>query len=222
MCTVNLWWYVGNMNGEIQLKFPYSDYRLKLECEKLAGEKTEMQRHYVMVSQVGGRCGDIRIIVHIEVEPSSILTDMMCSGCDMCSQQLKCRELYLHFSSFMDYGIHVSLWSEQDISDVNMQRWLMLGSDLCAHTAQTIPRRALEVWCDHWVVRPVLMKTFCAWWSWTWVEIELIIYPSLSLSLSLVSVLRDVLRIERGNAQTGEEIYLRVVTCQRVDVLGLI
>lgn len=23
---------------------------LKLECEKLAGEKTEMQRHYVMVS----------------------------------------------------------------------------------------------------------------------------------------------------------------------------
>ena len=25
---------------------------LKLECEKLAGEKTEMQRHYVMVSNV--------------------------------------------------------------------------------------------------------------------------------------------------------------------------
>ena len=27
-------------------------YRLKLECEKLAQEKTEMQRHYVMVSIV--------------------------------------------------------------------------------------------------------------------------------------------------------------------------
>lgn len=25
-------------------------FRLKLECEKLANEKTEMQRHYVMVS----------------------------------------------------------------------------------------------------------------------------------------------------------------------------
>ena len=25
-------------------------FRLKLECEKLASEKTEMQRHYVMVS----------------------------------------------------------------------------------------------------------------------------------------------------------------------------
>jgi hypothetical protein len=27
-------------------------FRLKLECEKLASEKTEMQRHYVMVSTV--------------------------------------------------------------------------------------------------------------------------------------------------------------------------
>lgn len=26
--------------------------RLKLECEKLASEKTEMQRHYVMVSEM--------------------------------------------------------------------------------------------------------------------------------------------------------------------------
>lgn len=26
------------------------DFSLKLECEKLASEKTEMQRHYVMVS----------------------------------------------------------------------------------------------------------------------------------------------------------------------------
>ena len=26
------------------------NFRLKLECEKLAQEKTEMQRHYVMVS----------------------------------------------------------------------------------------------------------------------------------------------------------------------------
>lgn len=27
-------------------------FRLKLECEKLASEKTEMQRHYVMVSEL--------------------------------------------------------------------------------------------------------------------------------------------------------------------------
>ena len=27
-------------------------FRLKLECEKLAQEKTEMQRHYVMVSGI--------------------------------------------------------------------------------------------------------------------------------------------------------------------------
>lgn len=32
--------------------FPFSLFRLKLECEKLASEKTEMQRHYVMVSEV--------------------------------------------------------------------------------------------------------------------------------------------------------------------------
>lgn len=30
----------------------FSVVRLKLECEKLANEKTEMQRHYVMVSTV--------------------------------------------------------------------------------------------------------------------------------------------------------------------------
>ena len=30
---------------------PFSSlYSLKLECEKLASEKTEMQRHYIMVS----------------------------------------------------------------------------------------------------------------------------------------------------------------------------
>lgn len=28
------------------------NFSLKLECDKLATEKTEMQRHYVMVSQV--------------------------------------------------------------------------------------------------------------------------------------------------------------------------
>ena len=33
---------------EMFLNFKY--FRLKLECEKLAQEKTEMQRHYVMVS----------------------------------------------------------------------------------------------------------------------------------------------------------------------------
>ena len=27
-------------------------HSLKLECEKLASEKTEMQRHYVMVSEL--------------------------------------------------------------------------------------------------------------------------------------------------------------------------
>lgn len=27
-------------------------YRVKLECDKLASEKTEMQRHYVMVSEL--------------------------------------------------------------------------------------------------------------------------------------------------------------------------
>lgn len=36
-------------------------YSLKLECEKLATEKTEIQRHYVMVSELhlkgGGRWG---------------------------------------------------------------------------------------------------------------------------------------------------------------------
>lgn len=32
--------------------------RLKLECEKLAGEKTEMQRHYVMVSRGSDRRGE--------------------------------------------------------------------------------------------------------------------------------------------------------------------
>lgn len=32
--------------------FFFSLFRLKLECEKLASEKTEMQRHYVMVSEV--------------------------------------------------------------------------------------------------------------------------------------------------------------------------
>lgn len=31
--------------------FSLLDYRLKLECEKLTNEKTEMQRHYVMVSK---------------------------------------------------------------------------------------------------------------------------------------------------------------------------
>lgn len=33
----------SNMNTNL-------NFRLKLECEKLAQEKTEMQRHYVMVS----------------------------------------------------------------------------------------------------------------------------------------------------------------------------
>ena len=32
-------------------------FSLKLECEKLANEKTEMQRHYVMVSRVNYRFG---------------------------------------------------------------------------------------------------------------------------------------------------------------------
>lgn len=31
--------------------FRFFRFRLKLECEKLASEKTEMQRHYVMVSE---------------------------------------------------------------------------------------------------------------------------------------------------------------------------
>ena len=31
-------------------------YSLKLECEKLAQEKTEMQRHYVMVRTNIGEC----------------------------------------------------------------------------------------------------------------------------------------------------------------------
>ena len=54
---------IQNINSTQQLKLKYSIlfetdrilsflFRLKLECEKLAQEKTEMQRHYVMVSTI--------------------------------------------------------------------------------------------------------------------------------------------------------------------------
>lgn len=36
-------------SGESGLPTPHLLPSLKLECEKLASEKTEMQRHYVMV-----------------------------------------------------------------------------------------------------------------------------------------------------------------------------
>lgn len=36
----------------VVLRFPYVLNSLKLECEKLASEKTEMQRHYVMVRKL--------------------------------------------------------------------------------------------------------------------------------------------------------------------------
>ena len=35
------------------LALPLFFFSLKLECDKLASEKSEMQRHYVMVSQPG-------------------------------------------------------------------------------------------------------------------------------------------------------------------------
>ena len=44
--------YETNSIHGIKIKSPIFIYRLKLECEKLANEKTEMQRHYVMVSKV--------------------------------------------------------------------------------------------------------------------------------------------------------------------------
>lgn len=38
---------------EVPMLFPFHVLNsLKLECEKLASEKTEMQRHYVMVSKL--------------------------------------------------------------------------------------------------------------------------------------------------------------------------
>lgn len=40
---------------EFILHFFFIHFSLKLECEKLANEKTEMQRHYVMVSWAGWR-----------------------------------------------------------------------------------------------------------------------------------------------------------------------
>lgn len=51
-----MWWrgaYVLNgLRSEFNLiSNCWIYFRLKLECEKLAGEKTEMQRHYVMVSE---------------------------------------------------------------------------------------------------------------------------------------------------------------------------
>lgn len=42
------------------LALPLFFFSLKLECDKLASEKSEMQRHYVMVSQPGGLVGRAR------------------------------------------------------------------------------------------------------------------------------------------------------------------
>lgn len=39
---------------------PLFFFSLKLECDKLASEKSEMQRHYVMVSQPRGPVGRAR------------------------------------------------------------------------------------------------------------------------------------------------------------------
>lgn len=41
---------LNNNFSFLTFSFFFLFFRLKLECEKLASEKTEMQRHYVMVS----------------------------------------------------------------------------------------------------------------------------------------------------------------------------
>lgn len=49
-------------------------YRLKLECEKLANEKTEMQRHYVMVSFQSFFFVFLFYIMHDSVEQNRFIT----------------------------------------------------------------------------------------------------------------------------------------------------
>lgn len=44
---------MSDLCDEVPMIFPFCiSNSLKLECEKLASEKTEMQRHYVMVSKL--------------------------------------------------------------------------------------------------------------------------------------------------------------------------
>ena len=42
-------------------------HSLKLECEKLASDKTEMQRHYVMVSHIDYVCVCVCVCVYVRV-----------------------------------------------------------------------------------------------------------------------------------------------------------
>ena len=51
------------MDSILKHVFPsLSPHSLKLECEKLASEKTEMQRHYVMVSFISCKCARVFLL----------------------------------------------------------------------------------------------------------------------------------------------------------------
>lgn len=54
-------------------------FSLKLECEKLAGEKTEMQRHYVMVNSYFIFVNDSNLL------PSRMFLTVYCVGL-MCAR----------------------------------------------------------------------------------------------------------------------------------------
>lgn len=50
-----------------QTSFSAMPCSLKLECEKLASEKVEIQRHYVMVSSISKRC---RVMLYVMLHES--------------------------------------------------------------------------------------------------------------------------------------------------------
>ena len=60
---------VLNLDKAIVIAFPFS---LKMECEKLATEKTEMQRHYVMYYEMSY---GLNVEMHKQVTEIMILKD---------------------------------------------------------------------------------------------------------------------------------------------------
>lgn len=60
------------------LRFPSVLDSLKLECEKLASEKTEMQRHYVMVRKL---CHRFKVPVRLGYQKQEYA--QMAGGCRM-------------------------------------------------------------------------------------------------------------------------------------------
>lgn len=59
-CEAGSWRFVAAQ--ALQFPLSLSFHSLKLECEKLATEKTEIQRHYVMVSAHLDRAGGSRLL----------------------------------------------------------------------------------------------------------------------------------------------------------------